>query len=56
MKRFTTVTEFVPLCLEVTTGNLVQVKNKVFKTRAAVEKYCKKIGCMYVERKFIFYR
>lgn len=56
MKRFTTITEFIPLCWEVSTENLVPVKNKVFKTRASVEKYCKTNGCMYVERKYIFYR
>lgn len=31
-------------------------KEKRFKTRKAVEKYCRENRCIYVEHKFIFYR
>ena len=55
MKRFMTETFFVPLKvseeLDMTSG-----KEKRFKTRKAVEKYCRENKCVYVEHKFIFYR
>jgi len=59
MKRFSTHTDFMPL--KYIDGKLIKVKDstgksKVFKTRKAVENYCVKNGCLYVECKNIFYR
>ena len=45
MKRFNTQTRFVPLKID-----------KDFKTRKAVEKYCKENHCIYCEEKYIFYK
>ena len=61
MKRFLIRTCFTPLKWDKETGEFDNIKNSSgkiieFKTRAAVEKYCLKNGCIYVESKFIFYR
>lgn len=59
MKRFHTQTRFVPLKLD---GNnvmhIMQKDGKVkdFKTRGAVEKYCKENHCIYCEEKYIFHK
>lgn len=60
MKRFNTQTRFVPLKVD-EDFNVKHVlskdgKVKDFKTRAAVEKYCKDNHCMYYEEKHIFYK
>lgn len=60
MKRFTTETFFVPLKISEELG-MASVKGKDgkekrFKMRKAVEKYCRENRCIYVEHKFIFYR
>ncbi|WP_018668993.1 hypothetical protein [Bacteroides gallinarum] len=60
MRRFTTETFFVPLKISEELG-MTSVKGKdgkekKFRTRKAVEKYCKENKCIYVEHKFIFYR
>lgn len=60
MKRFMTETFFVPLKVSEELG-MTSVKDKDgkekrFKTRKAVEKYCRENRCIYVEQKFIFYR
>ena len=60
MKRFNTQTRFVPL--KVTKeGDVEHIpgkegKVKDFKTRKAVEKYCKENHCIYCEEKHIFYK
>jgi len=59
MRRFLTVTEFYPL--RYNEGKICEVFNsdgtkKEFKTRKAVEAYCKKNNCMYMEAKRICYR
>lgn len=60
MKRFKTETFFVPLKVDgefgVTSVKDKDGKAKKFKTRKAVEKYCRENKCVYVEHKFIFYR
>ena len=63
MKRYVTHTNFIPLIFIVgeEDGRIESIKDsngaeKVFKTRKAVENYCLKHECMYVERKHIFYR
>ena len=60
MKRFRTKTRFVPLKIY---GNFnvepipsKDGKIKDFKTRKAVEKYCKDNDCIYFEEKYIFYK
>ena len=60
MKRFATKTDFVPL-IHVIGEGMMDIKDAngnqiMFKTRKAVENYCIKNRCMYVERKNIFYR
>jgi hypothetical protein len=55
-----TETFFVPLKVSEELG-MTSVKDKdgkekIFKTRKAVEKYCRENKCVYVEHKFIFYR
>lgn len=60
MKRFSTCTEFIPF--EVSDDfELKEIKKKdgsdvKFKTRKAVEDYCLKHSCIYVEKKYIFYK
>ena len=60
MKRFKTETFFVPLKIIDELGMAFvkgkDGKEKRFKTRKAVEKYCRENRCIYVEHKFIFYR
>ena len=60
MKRFKTETFFVPLKISEELGIAFvkgkDGKEKRFKTRKAVEKYCRENTCVYVEHKFIFYR
>ena len=57
MRRFTTETFFVPLKISEELGmTSVKGKEKKFRTRKAVEKYCKENKCIYVEHKSIFYR
>ena len=58
MKRFKTETFFVPLKVSEELGmtSVKDGKEKRFKTRKAVEKYCRANKCVYVEHKFIFYR
>lgn len=60
MKRFMTQTRFVPLKvdenLKVEHVPSKDGKVKDFKTRKAVEKYCKENRCMYCEEKYIFYK
>lgn len=58
MKRFKTETFFVPLKVSEELGmtSVKDSKEKRFKTRKAVEKYCRENKCVYVEHKFIFYR
>lgn len=60
MKQFMTETFFVPLKvseeLDMTSVKDKDGKEKRFKTRKAVEKYCRENKCVYVEHKFIFYR
>jgi len=60
MKRFITHTEFRPIRL-VLGSKLEEIKDKkgktiIFKQRKAVENYCLKNECMYVERKHIFFK
>jgi len=60
MKRFNTQTRFVPLKID-ENFNVSHVpakdgKIKDFKTRKAVERYCKENNCMYCEEKYIFYK
>ena len=57
MKRFNTQTRFVPLKVD-ENFNVTHIpskdgKVKDFKTRKAVEKYCKENHCMYCEEKNI---
>jgi hypothetical protein len=59
MKKELTVTEFIPLAYD-HNGELKVIKNqdgevKKYKNRSAVEKYCLKNRCSYVEDKHIFY-
>ena len=54
MKRFNTQTRFVPLNVEHVPSKDGKVKD--FKTRKAVEKYCKENHCIYCEEKYIFYK
>jgi hypothetical protein len=60
MKRFKTETFFVPLKISEELGIAFvkgkDGKEKRFKTRKAVGKYCRENRCIYVEHKFIFYR
>lgn len=60
MKRFKTETCFIPLKVSedfsVTFVKDKDGKEKKFRTRKAVEKYCRENKCVYVEHKFIFYR
>ena len=59
MKRFNTQTRFVPLKIvddEVHYFKLKNGKIKDFKSRKAVEKYCKENDCIYCEEKYIFYK
>ena len=55
-----TETFFVPLKvseeLDMTSVKDKDGNEKRFKTRKAVEKYCRENKCVYVEHKFIFYR
>ena len=60
MKRVCTHTCFIPLIYVIGEG-MKDIKdgkgNKIeFKTRKAVENYCLKHRCLYVEHKNIFYR
>lgn len=59
MKRFNTQTRFVPLKIDedFNVGHIQSKDGKVkdFKTRKAVEKYCKENHCIYCEEKYIFY-
>lgn len=60
MKRFNTQTRFVPLKVDkdmnVVHVHLKDGNVKDFKTRAAVEAYCRKNHCIYCEEKYIFYK
>ena len=60
MKRFKTETFFAPLKISEELGMAFvkgkDGKEKRFKTRKAVKKYCRENRCIYVEHKFIFYR
>lgn len=60
MKRFNTQTRFIPLKvgdnLNVQPIQSKDGKVKDFKTRKAVENYCKKNHCIYYEEKYIFYK
>jgi len=59
MKRFNTQTRFVPIKIvedEIHHFKLKNGKTKDFKTRKAVEKYCKENDCIYCEEKYIFYK
>lgn len=60
MRKYFTVTEYLPLTYSEEHGmNHVREadgKVKEFKTRKAVESYCQKHKCLYVERKSIFYK
>ena len=60
MKRFNTQTRFVPLKIDedFNVGHIQSKDGKVkdFKTRKAVEKYCKENHCIYCEEKYIFYK
>ena len=60
MKRFATETNFVPLIYVIGEGmkNIKDGKGNqiMFKTRKAVENYCIKNRCIYLESKNIFYR
>ena len=63
MKRFLTTTMYMPLSFEdgkgfqkITKGEGKIKEIKQFKTRKAVEAFCKKHKYVYVEQKFIFYR
>lgn len=60
MKRFKTETCFVPLKVSedfsVTFVKDKDGKEKKFRTRKAVEKFCMENKCIYIEQKFIFYR
>lgn len=60
MKRFNTQTRFIPLKVD-ENFNVKHItskdgKVKDFKTRKAVEKYCKENHCVYCEEKYIFYK
>lgn len=59
-KKVTTVTEFVPLTYTEEHGmNHIEDadgKVKKFKTRKAVENYCVKNKCLYMEQKSFFYK
>lgn len=60
MKKYITLTEFLPLTYSEKEG-MKDIKDadgkvKTFKTRKAVENYCLKNKCLYVERKSIFYK
>jgi hypothetical protein len=60
MKRYMTDTDFVALDYSDENG-ITERKgadgNKIlYKNRASAETYCKKHKCLYVERKFIFYK
>ena len=58
MKRFNTQTRFVPLKIDedFNVGHIQSKDGKVkdFKTRKAVEKYCKENHCIYCEEKYTF--
>jgi len=59
MKRFRTHTRFVPLKLVDDNLEHIKLKNgksKDFKTRKAVENFCKENSCFYCEEKYILYR
>lgn len=60
MKRFDTQTRFIPLKIDdnFKVERILSKDGKVkdFKTRKAVEKYCKENHCIYCEEKFIFYK
>lgn len=60
MKRFSTVTRFVPIKVggNYMTQNVLSKDGTVkeFKTRKAVEKFCKENGYIYCEQKYMFYR
>lgn len=60
MKKFTTHTCFRPLSYTEDNGfkaiEDANGKSKIFTTRKAVENYCLKNKCIYVEEKMIFYR
>lgn len=59
MKRFNTQTRFVPLKYSDDGFHHIRLKDgkvKDFKTRKAVEAYCKKNRCIYCEEKYIFYK
>lgn len=61
MRRFMTDTRFIPLKVVVDgmqdpRYETKDGKVKTFKTRAAVEKFCKEHRCMYVEEKHVFYK
>ena len=61
MKRFSTNTRFVPLTFNKELGKFEHIrlkdgKAKDFKSRKAVESYCKKHRCIYCEEKYIFYK
>lgn len=60
MKRFNTETCFIPLKVSedfsVTFVKDKDGKEKKFRTRKAVEKFCMENKCIYIEQKFIFYR
>lgn len=60
MKKYITLTEFLPLIYSEEHG-MKYIKDadgnvKIFKSRKAVESYCLKHKCLYVERKSIFYK
>lgn len=60
MKKFITITEFLPLTYSEEHGmndiRDADGKVKLFKSRKAVESYCLKNKCLYVERKSTFYK
>ena len=60
MNRFNTQTRFIPLKID-KDFNVEHIQSKDgkikdFKTRKAVEKYCKENHCIYCEEKYIFYK